>query len=166
MVRSHLEYANCIWSPYTVQDIKTLEKVQMRATKLIKRIKHLSYMERLKYLNLPTLHYRRLRGDMIMVYKICSGIYDSNTACLFVKPTNTITRGHNFRLFKGHVLYDLRKYNFCNRIISIWNSLPSIIVNASSIRIFENKLDRLWRDQECYFDYKSELTGIGSRSQL
>ena len=51
MVRSHLEYANCIWSPYTVQDIKTLEKVQMRATKLIKRIKHLSYMERLKYLN-------------------------------------------------------------------------------------------------------------------
>ena len=74
MVRSHLEYANCIWSPYTVQDIKTLEKVQMRATKLIKRIRHLSYMERLKYLNLPTLHYRRLRGDMILVYKICSGI--------------------------------------------------------------------------------------------
>ena len=64
MVRSHLEYANCIWSPYTVQDIKTLEKVQMRATKLIKRIKHLSYMERLKYLNLPTLHYRRLRVGM------------------------------------------------------------------------------------------------------
>ena len=103
-------------------------------------------MERLKYLNLPTLHYRRSRGDMIMVYKICSGIYDSNTACLFVKPTNT--RGHNFRLFKGHVLYDLRKYIFCNRIISIWNSLPSITVDAFSIRIFENKLDRLWRDQD------------------
>ena len=83
-----------------------------------------------------------------------------------MKPTKTFTRGHNFRLFKGHILYDLRKYNFGNRIISIWNSLPSTIVNAYSIGIFENDLDHLWREQACYFDYKSELTGIGSRSQL
>ena len=39
----------------------------MRATKLIQEIKHLSYIDRLKNLNLPTLLYRRLRGDMIMV---------------------------------------------------------------------------------------------------
>ena len=116
---------------------KNVEKVQMRATKLIPAIKHTSYIDRLKNLNLPTLLYRRLRGDMIMVYKLLSGLYDSNIAFVKpTKPTNTITRGHNFRLFKGHVVYDLRKYNFSNRIISIWNSLPSIIVNASSIRIF------------------------------
>ena len=78
MVRSHLEYANCIWS---VQDKKNLEKVQMRATKLIQEIKHMSYIDRLKNLNLPTLLYRRLRGDMIMVYKLLSGLYDSNIAC-------------------------------------------------------------------------------------
>ena len=48
MVRSHLEYANCIWSPYAVHDKKKLEKVQMRATKLLKEVKHLSYVERLK----------------------------------------------------------------------------------------------------------------------
>jgi len=42
----------------------------MRATKLLKEVKHLSYVERLKYLNLPTLQYRRFRGDMIMVYKV------------------------------------------------------------------------------------------------
>ena len=53
MVRSHLEYANCIWSPHTVQDKKkNAEKVQMRATKLIQEIKHLSYIDRLK--NLPS----------------------------------------------------------------------------------------------------------------
>jgi len=65
MVRSHLEYANCIWSPHTAQDKKNLEKVQMRATKVIQEIKHLSCIDRLKYLNLPTLVYRRFRGDMI-----------------------------------------------------------------------------------------------------
>jgi len=53
--------------------IKNLEKVQMRATKLLKEVKNLSFVERLKYLNLPTLQYRRFRGDMIMVYKLLSG---------------------------------------------------------------------------------------------
>jgi hypothetical protein len=56
----------------------------MRATKLIKEVKDLSYIERLKYLNLPTLQYRRFRSDMIMAYKLLSGIYDSNIACQLV----------------------------------------------------------------------------------
>jgi len=62
MVRSHLEYAQGVWSPHLVGHIKNIEKVQMRATKLITRIKYLSYIERLKELKLPTLRYRRLGG--------------------------------------------------------------------------------------------------------
>lgn len=166
MVRSHLEYANCIWSPYTVQDKKNIEKVQMRATKLIKEIKHLSYIERLKYLKLPTLLYRRFRGDMIMVFKLLSGIYDSTIACHFEKPTNFITRGHNLRLIKKHVHYDLRKYYFSNRIISHWNSLPESVTNSGSVGIFERKLDHFWRNQDCIYNYMSDLDGSGSRSQL
>jgi len=52
-----------------------VEKLQMKATKLIQEIKHLSYIDILKYLNLPTLVYRRIRGDMIMVFKLFTGIY-------------------------------------------------------------------------------------------
>ena len=44
--------------------ITALENVQCRATKLIPGYKELDYKERLKRLNLPTLSYRRLRGDM------------------------------------------------------------------------------------------------------
>jgi len=76
----------------------------MRATKLLKKVKHLSYVEWLKYPNLPTLQYRRFRGDIIMVYKLLSGIYDSKIACQLVKPTNFVTRGHYLRLFKRHWL--------------------------------------------------------------
>ena len=166
MVRSHLEYANCIWSPHTVQDKKNVEKVQMRATKLIPSIKHMSYIDRLKNLNLPTLLYRRLRGDMIMVYKLLSGLYDSNIACNLVKPNNYVTRGHYLRLFKKHVHYDLRKYYFGNRIISTWNSLPDYVISANTIGLFENRLDQFWRNQACLFDYKADLTGTGSRSHL
>lgn len=138
----------------------------MRATKLIKEIKYLSYVDRLKFLNLPTLTYRRFRGDMIMVYKLLSGLYDSNIACHLFSPTNFITRGNHLRLFKGHVHYDLRKFYFGNRIISIWNSLPDSVVNASSVATFERKLDKFWANQSCLFDYKADLTGIGNRSHM
>jgi len=103
MVRSHLEYANCIWSPHIAQDKNNWEKGQMRATKLIQEIKHLSYIDRLKYLNLPTFVYRRFRGDMIMVFKLLTGIYDSNIACHLVKPNNVVTRGHHLRLYNVFV---------------------------------------------------------------
>ena len=73
MARPHLEYANLVWCPYTKGDIEVIEKVQKRATKLIISLKHLTYMERLKQLKLPTLKYRRLRGDTLEVLKNCSG---------------------------------------------------------------------------------------------
>jgi len=40
-------------------------------------VKHLPYAERLKALQLPTLKYRRFRGDVIEVYKILAGKYDA-----------------------------------------------------------------------------------------
>jgi len=163
MVQYYLEYANCVWSPYTVHD-KNVEKVQMRATQLLTEV-YLSYVERLKYLNLPTLQYRRFRGDMIMVCKLLSGIYDSNIACQLVKPTHFVTRG-NLRLLKRHLHYDLRKYYFGNRIISHWNSLPDYVINSNSIGVFENRLDLFWKSQVYYYNYKSDLAGTGSRSQL
>ena len=45
LVRSHLEYANSVWNPYRHGLIKDLEKVQIRATKLVRSIKHLKYNE-------------------------------------------------------------------------------------------------------------------------
>ena len=53
--------------------IDDLEKVHKRATKLVDSVKKFSYREQLKYLNLPTLKYRRFRGDMIEVYTIITG---------------------------------------------------------------------------------------------
>jgi len=57
LVRSHLEYANSVWNPHRLGLIKDLEKVQMRATKLVITIKNLTYKYRLKRLKLPTLKY-------------------------------------------------------------------------------------------------------------
>jgi hypothetical protein len=69
MVRSHLDYANSVWAPYKKGIIDQIESVQKRATKQIPALRNLSYKERLQKLKLPTLAYRRIRGDLIEAYK-------------------------------------------------------------------------------------------------
>ena len=68
---------------YNYEDL--IEKVQRKATKLVPSISHLSYEERLQRLELPSLKYRRLRGDMIMTYKLLQGHYESGACAQFMK---------------------------------------------------------------------------------
>ena len=79
MIRSHLEYAAPVWSPYTWKLAEELEKVQRRATKRVPSLAELKYEERLRKLKLPTLIYRRIRGDLINVFKYMNNIYDINS---------------------------------------------------------------------------------------
>jgi len=69
LIRAHLEYAVSVWNPHYQTFIEKTEKVQKRATKLVITIKRLHYEDRLRRLKLPTLKYRRIRGDMIELYK-------------------------------------------------------------------------------------------------
>ena len=90
LVRSHLDYASPVWSPHQQRYIDMIEGVQRRATKQLPGYSNLPYEERLKRLKLPTLKYRRHRGDMIEIYKLTSGIYDETTAD-FIKLRSDFT---------------------------------------------------------------------------
>ena len=80
------------------------------ATKLLPKIRHLKCADRLKTGKLPTMHYRRIRGNMIETYKILSGKYDlAAIPNLTTSPTLT-TRGNDLRLQKNRARYDLRKF--------------------------------------------------------
>jgi len=72
-----------IWGPNYKGDEDEIEKVQRYATRMVPSIKHLPYEEFLRYLELPTLKYRRLRGDMIMTYNILNGHLNVNEADFF-----------------------------------------------------------------------------------
>ena len=157
LVRPHLEYANQVWAPHLKKHIISIEGVQRRATKLVPGLKDLPYEQRLRELSLPTLAYRRLRGDMIEAYKVASQVYDKSVCSNLLKFSETrATRGHAYKLFKERARLDVRKYSFANRIVNCWNSLPPYVVEAPSVAAFEGRLDRYWRTHPIRYDFTAE----------
>ena len=144
LVRPVLEYANPVWCPMYKQDIKRVEKVQRQFTKKISGVNHLDYEDRLQALNIPSLLYRRSRGDMIETYKIVHDIYDKLTTKTLLKINKFTTRTNSHKLLKPRFHTKKFQHFFSNRIINKWNSLPERIVNATSLNVFKNTLDRHW----------------------
>ena len=142
-IRPQIEFANSAWFPYRLKDINILEKVQRRATRLVRNVGRLSYIERCKKLGLTSLVERRARGDMIQQFKIFRGKDSINWVH---KPTLSNPRGGH----RGHMrreivrVCDQRHYFFNNRIVNLWNSIPDEVVNSNSVNAFKRKLDEHW----------------------
>jgi len=111
-----------------------LENVQRQATRQLPTLAKLSYEERLIQLKIPTLAYRRIRGDMIEVYKIMNEIYDKNVTP-FLKT----------------------RLESADRTSPTGNKYKLYIAKAPSINSFKNRLDKYWSDQDIIFNYKAKL---------
>ena len=163
LVRPHLEYATAVWNPYLEKDITAIENVQRRATKLIPGLKDMSYEDRQKILKLPTLKYRRLRGEAIKAFKILNGVYDKAVATILplhrdnvANPTRT--RGDKTKLYQTRYRLNLRKNFFTIKIVKIWNSLPPNVTSSPNVKTFERRLDKHWMKQPIIYDHKANLS--------
>ena len=143
LVRPHLEYCVQFWSPYYRKDIDKLERVQRRITKMIPRLRNLSYEERLKELNLFSLSKRRMRGDLIEVFKIFKGFDNIRAEDYFAIDQTNLTRRHNsFKVIGKRFSSNKAKHFFFNRVVNVWNSLPSDVVDSVTVETFKNRLDK------------------------
>ena len=152
-VRPHLEYAQAVWSPYLQKHINMLENVQIRATKLVDGLHKLNYPERLKKLDLPTLAYRRARGDMIQVYNHFHK-YDWNTLPHSFKQQNRVSRKHDFQVVwrkPNDGVRGIQSNSFYYRTTKTWNDLPKEVVNARDVNSFKNRLDKVWKNNSIKF---------------
>lgn len=146
-VRPILEYCCTTWAPYSIMHHKEIEKVQKRATKLIQNMYNLSYCDRLKRLNLTTLYYRRLRMDMLQVYRIINGIDKINKDTYF-SFNNRPSRNNSLKLIKPRAQTSIQQHSFSHRIVNLWNELPDEVVLAESVNSFKNHIEEAWKHKE------------------
>ena len=88
LVHPHLEPNVQFWSPHLRRDIDKIEKVQRRVTKMIPEIRNQSYHQRTPDLDLVSLVERRLRGQLIEVFKYLNGFTTAGGWGLFYYDLN------------------------------------------------------------------------------
>ena len=151
MVRPHLEYGNTIWGPFSKGDMKSVESVQRRATKIINGLRNKSYEERLTLLKLPSLRYRRRRGNMIWMHKIMNRLIRIDVGKLFIPAKVPHMRGHSQKIFKKHAVKAARRNSFSQRTVNDWNSLPNLVVESPTLVTFKVRLGKYW--QNIHYDH-------------
>lgn len=149
-VRPLLEYGTPVWSPYLIGDIVKLERVQRSFTRQLAGMEGLDYAERLERLGLESLELRRIRFDLVEAFKIIKGYSVLRFADFFEFKAGDRTRGHRFQLrLKSVPRLESRKHFFANRVVSIWNGLPSAAVEAANVGQFKSLLSTDYLRQCC-----------------
>ena len=154
-VRPLLEYNSQIWSPLSLTEITKIDKVQKQFTKRIPGLFNLSYYHRLQSLNIESLELRRLRADLTMTYKILfhhTGM-NPNNFFLLQKCDHYKLRSHGFQIKPANTFKTVRSDRcLFNRVISIWNSLPST-TDFSSLKGFKDSIQKITLVKYCRLNF-------------
>ncbi|VDM03210.1 unnamed protein product [Schistocephalus solidus] len=107
------------------KDYLQLERVQARATKMVKNLSHLSSEAKLAELDFIPLNYMQLRGDLIQTYRIVRSRECALEFADFFELAGTEhLRGHPFKLQMKLVYTDVRLNAFSQRVVGAWNEVP------------------------------------------
>ena len=142
LLRPVMEYASIIWDPYTNVNIKKLEMVQRRYARFVfhdyRRTSSVTTM--LKQLNWASLHERRARAKVDMVYRMANGLVDLPASLLVPSPA---IRGHSKKYLVPFARVGIYQHSFVLDGIRLWNALPQRLVDSPSLDCFRNSLERL-----------------------
>ena len=144
IVRPHLEHAVQFWSPNLRRDIDKIEKIPRRATKMISEIRNHSYHQRIKDFDLINLVQRRLRGQLIQVFKYLNEFTSASARGLFDYDLNDRRRNNGAKLIVKHFNTSVAKYFYPIKITITWIAPTSEVVSSRTVNSFKNSLDKHW----------------------
>ena len=119
LVRPQLEYCVQFWAPHFKRDVDSMERVQRRATRMIRGQQGRPYEERLRDLNLFSLQKRRLRGDLVAVYKLIRGTSMHWGSPCSPRALPEVTRNNGHKLAEGRFRLGIRRRYFTVRAARI-----------------------------------------------
>jgi len=106
------------------------------------------YANLLKKLGIYSLEKQRLREDLIKAYKIFTWKEKEDKDKFFMPVLNDHElHGQTWKLFKPSCKSTIKCSFFSNRVINVCNSLPQHVVNATSINMLKNRLDKTWKER-------------------
>ena len=142
IIRPHLEYCAPVWSPSTIRDITKLEQVQRTGSRWVKGMRGKPYDERLREMRLFPLTYRRMRGDLITLYKILHGEFGCTLTSTIEFNNRPGQRGHSCKLVQQRHDGVPKNVMYSDRVIRQWNALPKNVVEAPTMAAFKLQLDK------------------------
>ena len=149
-IRPIMEYNTSIWTPHLKSEIKLIESVQQKFTKSVCKKLNLSfnnYSERLNIMGMESLECRRVRFDLILLYKMYNNLIDVNLDNFFqpsLVQNKYNLRRHKCTLVKPPIAKTATRYKFFTyRIINLWNKLPEEVVTSRSLNLFKFRLQQI-----------------------
>ena len=135
-VRPHMEYCIEVWNPKAQGDINKMERVQNKMTRMLNNGNRMTHDQRNSMLGISSHEQRRLRGDLINIYKNIAN------PDLFTLRNNDRTRGHEKTLILPRCNTLIKKSSFGARSINEWNSLPNHVVMSENLNVFKRNIDK------------------------
>ena len=162
VVRPNVEYSSQVWSPHYKQDIKQVESVQRGMTRFIVQNSDISYTDRCKQLNLLPLSYRREVMDLAFLYKYLQGDIDvcfDNDVSFVNADSGRRSSSHGPKLYHANrARTETYECSYFNRIVSLWNKLPSTIRNCDSLFSFKAALNEHYCSKVDKYDIDNPCT--------
>jgi hypothetical protein len=120
-----------------------VEGPQRRFTKRLSGYEtEFTYLQRLHALGDETLLVRRIKADLVLVYKIIHGLVDGlGDLVQFARVMRT--RGHLYKIVPQRFRVNSRKNFFSVRVANLWNDLPAEVVKSGTLAIFKAKLKQI-----------------------
>ena len=103
-------------------------------------------MQRIQDLDFISLVQRRLRGQIIEVFKYLNRFTTASARGLFDYDLNDRTRNNGAKLIVKHFNTSVAQHFYPIKRRTTWNSLPSEVVVIRTVNSFKNGLDKHWAE--------------------